>query len=105
MQTTRRAIVLFASAALASGGVVPALAQTDAGGPANAATGAAASAANPTKAQRKQARKAAQKAARARNKAEIKKLENEGYQPGNNDPSYPDNLQNAEKKAAQGASQ
>ena len=101
MQTTRRAIVLFASAALASGGVVPALAQTDAGGPANAATGAAASAANPTKAQRKQARKEA----RAKNKAEIKKLENAGYQPGNNDPSYPDNLQNAEKKAAQGASQ
>jgi hypothetical protein len=101
MQTTRRLIVLFASAALASGGVVPALAHTDAGGAANAATGAAASAAHPTKAQRKQARKEA----RARNKAEIKKLENEGYQPGNNDPSYPDNLQNAEKKAAQGASQ
>ncbi|MFM0304795.1 DUF4148 domain-containing protein [Paraburkholderia sediminicola] len=101
MQTTRRLIVLFASAALASGALVPVLAQTEGGGGANAATGATASAANLTKAQRKQARKEA----RAKNKAEVKKLEDEGFRPGTNDPNYPDNLQNAMKKAAKGASQ
>jgi hypothetical protein len=37
----------------------------------------------------------------------LKKLEDAGYQPSRNDPNYPTDLQNAEKKAGvgQGASQ
>jgi hypothetical protein len=52
-------------------------------------------------------RKAARKAARAKNSAELKKLEDSGYKPGYGDPNYPQNLQNAQKKAAgaEGASQ
>jgi hypothetical protein len=56
--------------------------------------------AKPTKAERK----AAKKEARAKNNAELKKLEDAGYQPAANDPNYPAKLQQAEKKAA-GASQ
>lgn len=71
-----------------------------------ATTGTAASAttAKPTKAQRKQARKEA----RARKNAELSKLEKNGYNPAtSNDSSYPQDIQNAEKKAnaAPGASQ
>jgi len=36
---------------------------------------------------------------RAAQKAEIKKLEQNGYQPDTDDQHYPQNLQNAEKKA------
>ncbi|WP_460908872.1 DUF4148 domain-containing protein [Paraburkholderia jirisanensis] len=36
---------------------------------------------------------------RAAQKAEVKKLEQNGYQPGTDDQHYPQNLQNAEKKA------
>ena len=43
-------------------------------------------------------RKAEHKAARAKNNAELKKLEDAGYKPAANDPNYPQNLQNAEKK-------
>lgn len=56
--------------------------------------------AKPTKAERK----AARKEARAKKNAELKKLEDAGYQPAANDPNYPNKLQQAEKKAA-GASQ
>jgi hypothetical protein len=103
MHITRKLIVLFASASLGMGAVAPAFAQNDAAGSDNAATGAAASTANPTKAQRKQARKEA----RAKKNAELKKLEDAGYQPSRNDPNYPQDLQNAQKKAGigQGASQ
>jgi hypothetical protein len=55
--------------------------------------------AKPTKAQRK----AARQQARAKKNAELKKLENAGYQPARNDPSYPDDIQKAEKKAGVGA--
>jgi hypothetical protein len=48
-------------------------------------------------------RKAARKAARAKNSVELKRLEDSGYKPALNDPNYPQNLQNAEKKAAGGA--
>ncbi|MEI5999844.1 DUF4148 domain-containing protein [Paraburkholderia bengalensis] len=98
MPITRKLIVLFASAALGVGAIAPAFAQTDTG-----ATGAAASAAKPTKEQRKQARKEA----RAKKNAELKKLEDAGYKPTANDPNYPQDIQNAEKKAGigQGASQ
>lgn len=81
------------------------LAQTPASDPGAAA---AAPASAPTKAQkRKQARaqrKAERKAARAKNSAELKKLEDNGYKPSANDPNYPQDLQNAEKRANGGAS-
>src|ERR1700722_10605211 len=56
----------------------------------------------PTKAQRK----AARKQARAKKNAELKKLEDAGYQPKATESNYPQDIQNAEKKAAapQGAS-
>lgn len=55
--------------------------------------------AKPTKAERK----AARKEARAKKNAELKKLEDAGYQPSRNDPNYPTDLQNAQKKAGIGA--
>ncbi|QGZ66426.1 DUF4148 domain-containing protein [Paraburkholderia acidisoli] len=67
-------------------------------------TAASASTAKPTKAQRKQARKEA----RARKNAELSKLEKNGYNPAtSNDSTYPQDIQNAEKKAnaAPGANQ
>lgn len=63
------------------------------------ASDAATSTAKPTKAERK----AARKQARAKKNAELKKLEDAGYQPAQNDPNYPNNLQKAEKKAGIGA--
>ncbi|WP_245747089.1 DUF4148 domain-containing protein [Paraburkholderia lycopersici] len=57
-----------------------------------------------SKAQRKEARKQA----RAQRNAELKKLEKNGYNPAaGNDPNYPNDIQNAERKAATpgGASQ
>ena len=97
MHIARTLIVLFASASLGVGAVAPAFAQNDTD------TGAAASAAKPTKQQRKQARKEA----RAKKNAELKKLEDAGYKPTANDPNYPQDLQDAQKKAGigQGASQ
>src|ERR1700733_6899055 len=44
--------------------------------------------------------KAARKAARAKKNAELKTLEKNGYQPGGDLTSYPQNLQSAEHKAA-----
>ena len=101
MQIQIRKLTLAATAAaFLFGSAVPAFAQTDASAPA----------AQDAKAAKSQARKAARqrkaehKAARAKNNAELKKLEDAGYKPAANDPNYPQNLQNAEKKAA-GASQ
>jgi hypothetical protein len=98
-------IVLLASVSLGVSAVTPTLAQTEASGVNNAAeTGVVASTPKPTKEQRKQARKEA----RAKKNAELKKLEAAGYQPGRaNDQNYPQDIQNAEKKAGagQGASQ
>ena len=54
--------------------------------------------AKPSKAERK----AARKQARARKNAELKKLEDAGYQPAQNDPNYPNNLQKAQQKAGVG---
>jgi Tfp pilus assembly protein FimT len=98
MPITRKLIVVLAIASLGMSAAAPAFAQGDAD------MGTAASAAKPTKAQRKQARKEA----RAKKNAELKKLEDAGYQPGRaSDPNYPQDLQNAQKKAGigQGASQ
>jgi hypothetical protein len=47
-------------------------------------------------------RKADRKAARAKNSAELKSLEKNGYQPGDDQINYPQNIQDAEKKAAKG---
>ncbi|WP_174772041.1 hypothetical protein [Paraburkholderia sp. SG-MS1] len=85
--------------AMVAGGIPLASAQNT--GDASAAPAdAATTPAKPTKAERK----AARKQARAKKNAELKKLEDAGYQPAANDPNYPAKLQQAEKKAA-GASQ
>ncbi|WP_144151502.1 DUF4148 domain-containing protein [Paraburkholderia sp. BCC1885] len=107
---SRKVAVLLASAALvvgSVGSVGSAFAQSGGGGSAsgddaNAGTAAPAPASS-TKAQRK----AARKQARAKKNAELKKLEDAGYHPSQNDPNYPQDLQSAEKKAGigQGASQ
>jgi len=93
-----------ATAVFLNGTTAPALAQTEASTP--AATQATAS--QPiTKEQKKQAkaqRKVERKEARAKKNAELKKLEDAGYQPAQNGPSYPENLQDAQKKANAGAS-
>lgn len=49
-------------------------------------------------------KKAARKQARAKKNAELKKLEDAGYNPSRaNDPNYPQDIQNAQKKAGIGA--
>ena len=91
--------VLFASVVFSVASVAPALAQSAGSAPAadqaTAATPAAAS-----KAAAKAQRKAARKQARAKKNAELKQLESNGYNPARNDPNYPTDLQNAQKKAA-----
>lgn len=82
--------------AMVAGGIPLAAAQNT--GDASAAPSDATQAA-PTKAERK----AARKQARAKKNAELKKLEESGYQPAANDPNYPSKLQQAEKKAGAGA--
>ncbi|MGQ7935849.1 hypothetical protein [Paraburkholderia sp. D1E] len=103
----RKSIVGLAITAMTAGSLVPAMAQ-DAGGTAAVNATAvvkpdAASSAKPSKAERK----AARKKARAKKNVELKKLEDAGYKPASNDPNYPTDLQNAEKKAGlgQGANQ
>jgi hypothetical protein len=74
----------------------------------SAAANGTTQAASTTKAQQKAARKAARKQARAKKNAELKKLEDAGYNPAKRDDStYPQDVQNAQKKAGigQGASQ
>lgn len=98
----RKLTLAATAAAFLFGSAVPAFAQTDAS--ASAAQDAKATKSQARKAARAQ-RKAERKAARAKNNAELKKLEDAGYKPAANDPNYPQNLQNAEKKAGVGASQ
>ncbi|MGU7816057.1 DUF4148 domain-containing protein [Burkholderia sp. AW49-1] len=94
------------AAAFLFGSAAPVFAQTDASAPAASASDAKAAKREARKAARAK-RKAEHKAARAKNNAELKKLEDAGYKPAANDPNYPQNLQNAQKKAgeAAGASQ
>lgn len=93
MHIVRTLNVLLLSTSLGIGAVGPAFAQTD------AEAGAMASSPKPTKAQKKEARKEA----RAKKNAELKKLEDAGYQPGRaSDPNYPQDIQDAEKKAGIG---
>ncbi|MGF6506705.1 hypothetical protein OKW26_002508 [Paraburkholderia sp. 32] len=90
-------IMLGVSAVALMAGTIPlALAQgsTDAA----AQEGATTTTPKPTKAERK----AERKQARAKKNAELKKLEDAGYQPAQNDPNYPDKLQAAQKKAGVG---
>ncbi|SKD04505.1 protein of unknown function [Burkholderia sp. CF099] len=47
----------------------------------------------------KQIKKAQRKAARAQKNAQLKQLEQQGYQPGGGHPNYPADIQNAERKA------
>jgi hypothetical protein len=110
---TSKLTLAAATAAFLLGTTAPVFAQ-DASAPAATAPAMAMASAPTAKEQKaaakKQARaqrKAERKAARAKNNAELKKLEDAGYKPANNDPNYPQNLQDAQKKAAaaQGASQ
>ncbi|MEM5313788.1 DUF4148 domain-containing protein [Paraburkholderia sp. JHI869] len=108
---TSKLSLAAASAAFLLGVAAPSFAQDAASAPA----AAAAAASQPltkeqkaqAKAQAKAQRKAERKQARAKNNAELKKLEDAGYKPALNDPNYPQNLQDAQKKAnaAAGASQ
>ena len=94
--------VLLTSVVLSAASVAPAFAQSGGSAPA----GDQATAANPaaaSKAAAKAQRKAARKQARAKKNAELKQLESNGYNPSRNDPNYPTDLQNAQKKAAAGA--
>ncbi|HEV3431482.1 MAG TPA: DUF4148 domain-containing protein [Paraburkholderia sp.] len=107
---TSKLTLAAATAAFLLGTAAPVFAQ-DASAPAAMAPAMASAptAKEQKAAAKKQARaqrKAERKAARAKNNAELKKLEDAGYKPANNDPNYPQNLQDAQKKAAaQGASQ
>jgi hypothetical protein len=57
-----------------------------------------------SKAEKKAQAKVMRKQARAKKNAELKKLEDAGYNPSKgNDPNYPQDLQNAQKKAGIGA--
>lgn len=56
-------------------------------------------AATTTPAQQREAKKAARKANHAQKNAELQKLEKNGYNPGGDQANYPEDIQNAEKKA------
>lgn len=108
MRSTTKLSLAAVAAVFAIGVCAPALAQTDDNAP--AATQAAPAQPLTKAQQRKQARaqrKAERKAAHAKNAAELKKLEDAGYNPGKSDTNYPQNIQDAQKKAnaAAGASQ
>ncbi|WP_096031218.1 DUF4148 domain-containing protein [Caballeronia fortuita] len=67
-------------------------------------TGSAATDATQAAPASKADKKAARKQARAKKNAELKKLEDAGYNPARaNDPNYPQDIQNAQKKAGIGA--
>nr|WP_284504551.1 MULTISPECIES: DUF4148 domain-containing protein [unclassified Caballeronia] len=67
-------------------------------------TGSTATGATQAASMTKAEKKAARKQARDKKNAELKKLEDAGYNPGRaNDPNYPQDLQNAQKKAGIGA--
>jgi Flp pilus assembly protein TadB len=69
--------------------------------PAHAADNdASASAPAMSKQQQKAQKKADRQARRAKKNAELSKLEKNGYNPAGNQTNYPQNLQNAQQKAA-----
>jgi hypothetical protein len=95
----KQAMLGLALTAMVAGSIPLAAAQDASDATAAAAQPGMASSAKPTKAERK----AARKEARAKKNAELKKLEDAGYRPAQNDPNYPTDLQKAEKKAGLGA--
>jgi hypothetical protein len=100
MKTRIASIALSLIVTAAGISVVPLSYAQDTGSTGTAATPAApAQAASMTK----EEKKAARKQARAKKNAELKKLEDAGYNPAKaNDPNYPQDLQNAQKKAGIG---
>ncbi|MFL9908124.1 DUF4148 domain-containing protein [Paraburkholderia sp. RL17-337-BIB-A] len=102
----RKWAVLLASVVLSVASVAPAFAQSGGGGGGGPA-GDDADAAKPVPASKtattKAERSAAAKQRRAKKNAELKQLESNGYNPSRNDPNYPTDLQNAQKKAGIGA--
>jgi len=102
----RKLALLLASLVVSVACVVPAFAQSGGGSaPAGNDAGAAnAVAASKPGATTKAQRKAARKQARAKKNEELKQLESNGYNPAaRDDTNYPQNLQNAQKKAGAGA--
>jgi hypothetical protein len=103
----KKLAVLLASVVLSLASAAPAFAQSGGGGGGGPA-GADSDAAKPMDASKpaattKAERKAARKQAREKKNAELKQLEAHGYQPSRNDPNYPTDIQNAQKKAGIGA--
>ena len=94
----KRIMLGLAVTAMVAGGMPLATAQTTTDTDAQTAQPGATGTAKPTKAERK----AARKQARAKKNAELKKLEDAGYQPSRDDPNYPSDLQKAQKKAGVG---
>lgn len=83
--------LMVATATALSIALAPAIARAQTSAPDAASNGSM------SKAQRKEARKEA----RERKNAELKKLEKNGYNPATaNDANYPNDIQNAERKAA-----
>ncbi|ABO58430.1 DUF4148 domain-containing protein [Burkholderia vietnamiensis] len=104
MRIQIKKLALAASAAaFLLGSTAPVFAQTDASAPAASTASDAKAAKHEARKAARAKRKAERKAARAKNTAELKKLEAAGYKPAANDPNYPQNLQNAQKKAAEAA--
>jgi hypothetical protein len=101
----RKLVVVLASAVLSVACAAPAFAQGGGGGggPAGQGSDAAKADTGPKPHTTKEQRKAARKEARAKKNAELKQLEAHGYQPSRNDPNYPNDIQNAQKKAGIGA--
>ncbi|MFL9932551.1 DUF4148 domain-containing protein [Paraburkholderia sp. RL18-103-BIB-C] len=104
----KKLAVLLASVVLSLSSAAPAFAQSGGGGGGGGPAGADSDVAKPMDASKpaattKAERKAARKQARERKNAELKQLEAHGYQPSRNDPNYPTDIQNAQKKAGIGA--
>jgi hypothetical protein len=101
----KKLAVLLASVVLSVATAAPAFAQSGGGGggPAGDDSDAAKATTGAKPHTTKAERKAARKEARAKKNAELKQLEAHGYQPSRNDPHYPNDIQNAQKKAGIGA--
>jgi hypothetical protein len=100
----RDRVLLALTAAACLGPLTPAFAQSTAAPPAGDTTQTAQSNTQPaasatSSAQKRAANKAARKSNRAQKDAELQKLEKNGYNPSGEQHDYPDNIQNAEKKA------
>jgi outer membrane murein-binding lipoprotein Lpp len=97
----KKLAVSIVSVTLVIGCIMPAIAKGSAGIAGSDSTAAAsasplASTRKPTRAERK----AMRKEARAKKNAELKKLEDSGYQPTEANPDYPQNLETAKSRAA-----